>query len=694
VPRHAVPALRRWALQLPALAYAGFDTPLSAASRVDFQQCILAEPSEIRQAVSRFAEHTDNSDADRHQAWQRVLELLRVWSTPSSLLHDTVEDVWLELDGLPSQGDLPSPSVFFGIRREVWSTSDRSAVANAALQTLVDASARETIGPILQRCLLFPGAAVSHLGVMLARRTNALRVNVKGLRPEALGTCLTDIGWPGDIPAAEATMAPLAALVEHVTVCLDVGQQIHPVIGFECVLKKQPASEPRWATFLDHLVDEGLCTPAKREGLLRWPATLTPATPGTWWPDHLLHASLIAPADRFSVLDRQLSHVKVVLPPSGVPEAKAYFGFRHLWIAASSTQAGTVSKVRRASGNGLAAAIQNAVAFLVSMRDEQGWWDDFPESAGGSDAWVTAFAGAALAHVQDRGAREASRHAWTLLARRGGPSDGWGFNANLPMDADATTWALRLADALDMQGSTRFRQAGQFLSTLQLADGGFSSYGPNALSGRLVFLGREFHGARDGWCQTAHGCITAAAAGLGDTRALEFLRASQEADGSWRGYWWSGKEYATSLAAEALARAARREDQPLIDAAVRWAMAQIQANGAVRSVDHPMDSAFATASCALVLTLSGDFTLVRDPLERAVSWLVNEQRGDGGWTPSAWMRVPAPDVTDPDLDKGTHALFRDERGVFTAARAVSALTAASTSLTAARRDERDSVIRP
>ncbi|MDC4678464.1 hypothetical protein NQ801_18605, partial [Acinetobacter baumannii] len=120
--------------------------------------------------------------------------------------------------------------------------------------------------------------------------------------------------------------------VEHITVCLDVGAALSPRIGFECILQDQPPREPRWASFLDELVRQGLCVEAKRDGLLKWPGRITPPMTSTPWPAHLICAAVQQPEDVFTGIDRRVSHVKLTYSPRHQPEAKAYFGFQHSWL--------------------------------------------------------------------------------------------------------------------------------------------------------------------------------------------------------------------------------------------------------------------------------------------------------------------------------------------------------------------------
>jgi hypothetical protein len=74
----------------------------------------------------------------------------------------------------------------------------------------------------------------------------------------------------------------------------------------------------------------------------------------------------------------------------------------------------------------------------------------------------------------------------------------------------------------------------------------------------------------------------------------------------------------------------------------------------------------------------------RDARDDGVQWLLGHQRPDGSWEPSAWLRVPPPDVFDPQscsewVEGGRveRAVVVDHRAAFTTATALSALLAAA-----------------
>jgi hypothetical protein len=321
----------------------------------------------------------------------------------------------------------------------------------------------------------------------------------------------------------------------------------------------------------------------------------------------------------------------------------------------------------------------------MKARTQTGWWRDFAGTLGAtpdwgaafgwSDEWLTAFVGAGLAAVPDQRARLAACHAWSLLNHRRQPSEGWGYSPPAPVDADSTTWGLRLAAAVGAKAAERARQARRVLERHFLPDGGVTTYREQTCSRFTVQSLTPDHGSFAGWCRTAHPCVTAAVAGLPDERALHFLRRVQRADGSWTAYWWGDDEYTTGLAAEALARTGLPADQERVRRAIRWSSERIGPSGAVYSRALGAESAFATAWCVRILALADDLPAVQGVLERGVASLLGRQRADGAWPSSAYLLAPRPDVFDPRQDGQPFLACLDDASVFTTATVLSALQA-------------------
>ncbi|MDB9373320.1 hypothetical protein PN464_08050, partial [Nodularia sphaerocarpa CS-585] len=235
-------------------------------------------------------------------------------------------------------GELPLPAIFFGLPQEVSPAVETYGIAVKSLNLLLGNLGWSGWQDNLYRCFAAcpDGVFVSHIGVMLSRNSRALRVNVKRLQPNLLIPYLQQIGWQGETVKVAELMAELFALVDRITVCLDVGDQIYPQIGLECIFLNQPDSESRWAIFLDNLVARGLCEVQKREALLNWPGQINPLNSPAPWPHNLIAASVLQPRERFTVFERRLSHIKIVSQPQSTVLAKAYLWFQHQWLSGES----------------------------------------------------------------------------------------------------------------------------------------------------------------------------------------------------------------------------------------------------------------------------------------------------------------------------------------------------------------------
>lgn len=351
-------------------------------------------------------------------------------------------------------------------------------------------------------------------------------------------------------------------------------------------------------------------------------------------------------------------------------------------------------RLASASRDSLNTAVDAAIRFLLGSRTARGWWQDFPSLARGSEEWVTAYVGYALATAPDERAYQAACDAWVLLTGRRQPiiespgserrtPEGWGFSASSFSDADSTTWALRLAQAVGAGQSMRARLAIQFLEQHLLPNGGLATFRTARKVPGFPAVDLWKAPGYKGWC-SAHACVTAAAAALqgwGES-CRDFLRTSQRPDGSWKGYWWCDDEYTTALAAEALARHSDPRDHCRVHKAVEWAAGRIGPEGAAYSAAYGGLSPFATAWCVRTLVLAQNLSSVRDTLTLAVEWLRECQRPDGAWPPSARMRLPPMDVLDPEqvqdwiVDAETDqsgTIFVDAQANFTTATVMTAL---------------------
>jgi Prenyltransferase and squalene oxidase repeat len=304
-------------------------------------------------------------------------------------------------------------------------------------------------------------------------------------------------------------------------------------------------------------------------------------------------------------------------------------------------------------GDGARGALGRAIAYLLELQGADGSWTDLWLTVGASDAWVTGFAGTALAEAQRdrlvpgdlRGAvaQAVERACWWLraaISRRGG----WGYNATVPPDADSTAWGVTL---LAVAGHAVPQAALRLLDRHRVAGAGIRTYQRAGHAWGRPLPDVAATGLRAAYEARALSREGLAAAWLAD------VAPATRADGTWPPYWWSSPVYPTGVALDVWALAGRpgprRETAPA--AAGR------------------ASSAFEQAWLAIIaLAACDDAGAYWPPLDA----LLGLQQDDGGWPSGRFLVVPgaSPGGARP-------APTGDARRLLTTASAVMALTRAA-----------------
>ncbi|MGZ9098251.1 MAG: hypothetical protein ACXW3O_00980, partial [Brevundimonas sp.] len=154
--------------------------------------------------------------------------------------------------------------------------------------------------------------SISFIGLM-AGRADAVRINLRQIRPDDLAGVLARIGWPGDVALATDHFRRLVERTGQVAVALDFAPDLQPTIGFEALLDSPADAEPRWRGLFDHLCAAGLCTQRKRTALLEAGTVRRPEDPGQDWPAAWMAAAVRAPERFVPWFEQRLSHAKVSL---------------------------------------------------------------------------------------------------------------------------------------------------------------------------------------------------------------------------------------------------------------------------------------------------------------------------------------------------------------------------------------------
>ncbi|HEX5478648.1 MAG TPA: squalene--hopene cyclase, partial [Dehalococcoidia bacterium] len=229
---------------------------------------------------------------------------------------------------------------------------------------------------------------------------------------------------------------------------------------------------------------------------------------------------------------------------------------------------------------------------------------------------------------------------------------GWAFefeNDNYP-DTDDTAEvliALRLL-ALEGERDGAWRRAARWLLAMQSRNGGWGAFDKDNTKSFVTQIPfADFGAALDPPSEdvTAHIAEFLALDGMrADApalrRALDYLHATQERDGSWFGRWGVNYVYGIGAVVPALVAAGESPRSPRIRRAVAWLAAHQNPDGGwgetCASYDEPQtqrgrgeSTASQTAWALLALIAAGEERA--DAARRGVEYLVRTQQSDGQW---------------------------------------------------------------
>jgi hypothetical protein len=300
---------------LPPLSSGGFECRLAAgAEAVDLQLFLPRVRLPLTPALQA------------QPAWRALGALCETWTegagAEGALLGEGLRDVWVELD-LQAAGEAPGPpGLFFHLA----AGAPAGVLPALAARFLPEAHAL-AVARAAKRALasLPPGAELSHLGVMLGRPGAPTCLRVCNLGRDDVGPVLARLGDPA---AAEGALGALASGCESFALLLD--DEGGSRLGLEGFLA--PAAAPAaWSPVLARLAGAGLASAGKSAALLRWPGVQGPPPDGPW-PAHLALGERLLGPHAASVLQRRISHLKLVLEGGRVTAAKAYLAFDHRWL--------------------------------------------------------------------------------------------------------------------------------------------------------------------------------------------------------------------------------------------------------------------------------------------------------------------------------------------------------------------------
>jgi squalene-hopene/tetraprenyl-beta-curcumene cyclase len=312
---------------------------------------------------------------------------------------------------------------------------------------------------------------------------------------------------------------------------------------------------------------------------------------------------------------------------------------------------------------------RRAIDKLLHVREEEAFCQPCL-----SPVWDTALMSHALLETGEEAAMQAARRGlewlrplqildihgdWTGRRPNLRPG-GWAFqyaNPHYP-DVDDTAvvaMAMHRASRLDprLDFHDAVSRAAEWVVGMQSSDGGWGAFEPENTLLYLNHIPFSDHGALldpptadvSARCLSMLAQLEGRPIVPGDdsaaARALAYVLASQEDDGSWYGRWGMNYIYGTWTALCALNAAGLRPDAPAVRRAVEWLVAIQNADGGwgEDGASHKLDyegyepaasTASQTAWALLGLMAAGavDYPAVA----RGIAWLIGQQGSDGLWS--------------------------------------------------------------
>jgi squalene-hopene/tetraprenyl-beta-curcumene cyclase len=281
-----------------------------------------------------------------------------------------------------------------------------------------------------------------------------------------------------------------------------------------------------------------------------------------------------------------------------------------------------------------------------------------------SPVWDTALAALAMQETGDATAVAAATRALDWLQteqildepgdwrvnRAGVAGGGWAFqfaNSHYP-DLDDTAvvvWAMHQAQNSD-EYSESMRRALDWLVGMQSRDGGFAAFDADNTYYSLNRIPFADHGALlDPPTSDVTGRVVTLLARVGRpqdktalARAVAYLCAEQERDGSWFGRWGTNYIYGTWSVLTALAQAGRSGQDPVVRKAVDWLKGRQNADGGwgesndsyARPSTKAASTPHQTAWAVLGLLAAGE--VGSEAVRGGIDHLLRTQQPDGLWS--------------------------------------------------------------
>lgn len=316
-------------------SFFGFETILgSLEASSDYLFAVSSRKGE-REALMKFLNNEIPDDLKNQSEWRNLHDFTVKWSDSESEINKKVLGLWFEFDTADTTYNSDIPNIFLQIRKtRIDSEEDEQKfkwITQKALPTLTGTVLPKNIEENLINAVkkLPEETSLIHVGTMLSRQIQGVRIVINKIKPKQIVPYLKSIGWKDETDELTQTINEINRYVSRLILHINIGETVDSKIGIECSFAEDKYHlETEWGKFFDYLENKGLCIQEKRKALLTFPGIDQEHN------DHDFNFStyMVAPKIKHnnytSALVRYLSHIKIVYEPNHALKAKAYPGIR------------------------------------------------------------------------------------------------------------------------------------------------------------------------------------------------------------------------------------------------------------------------------------------------------------------------------------------------------------------------------
>jgi len=318
--------------------------------------------------------------------------------------------------------------------------------------------------------------------------------------------------------------------------------------------------------------------------------------------------------------------------------------------------------------------------FIIKQQNSNGSWSDMVTNQGISEVWTTGFITWNLSQ------NNTNRNSYVDLAIEylfeNRSLNLWGYNPNMIWDIDSS---FNVLFAIDQNNAIKKRDIDLLIGS-QKPNGAFCTYVDD--KDLKKYLGHKFQDF-SGWTHE-HICVSALALYFlcvskknnnAKNKLLNYLLPKQNNDGLWESYWWTSPLYSTAFIVKSLIIENYEKYNRIITSAIN-SILQLRNSNYSFGDSHDNESAFFTLLVLDMLCSSNiTFNKYKEYVSLIMNWVLNNQLEDGSFHSSYILRIPSPEIKNPNKikmwvtnnSKGVNVVKSDFMRLFTTSLAFQAL---------------------